>query len=119
MVNPRKSQEWNQDQETKLNDLKEKWLSKAEPSAEVLLNPYKGEVNDMLGDLQKRYPKFSDHVFDDYTLFYRKPEKFWNEVGLLVPMGIDKSAPVKVHVFFMGGGFVSITVCSLSKIVQN
>ena len=51
--------------------------------------------------------EFKDFGLKDYTLYYREPKEYWNEVGLLVPkdLNLDKHAPV--HVFFMGGGFVS------------
>jgi hypothetical protein len=65
-------------------------------------------VEDMLTPTQKQMRNFSDHGFDDYTLYYRKPEKYWNEVGLLVPKGLDLKRSAPVHVFFLGGGFVSI-----------
>lgn len=97
---------WDDRKEGIWNDMRTKWL----PQLEKLVNPY-GDVpvERMLGPIQKEKPEFSDHGFEEFTLFYRKPEKFWNEVGLLVPKKLDKTSPVKVHVFFMGGGFVSIT----------
>lgn len=111
MAESKISQEFNGHKEATLSKMKDKWQSQAEK----LLNPYGNvDVNQMLGDPQKENREFSDHGFDKFTLFYRKPGKFWNEVGLLVHKGMNTSASVKVHVFFMGGGFVSITLNPIS-----
>jgi hypothetical protein len=112
MADHKTSQEWDQVQEDALKKMRDRWLYRGEE----LLLPYGNlEVDSMLDEDQKKKPHFSDHGFDDYTLFYRKPEKYWNEVGLLVPNNINTIAPVKVHVFFMGGGFVSITMSSIGR----
>ncbi|KAL1600545.1 hypothetical protein SLS60_006931 [Paraconiothyrium brasiliense] len=97
---------------TPWDDVKQRALDEMEKKHKVTLEK---AVNFLGGYFDTREPmldehnnkEFSDFGFDAYTLYYRKPEKYWNEVGLLVPKGIDasKREGAPIHVFFPGGGF--------------
>ncbi|KAJ4360784.1 uncharacterized protein N0V89_001351 [Didymosphaeria variabile] len=93
------------------------WDDEKTQALAKMVEKYQGPLEQKLNFLDDHYnsqepllnehnnKKFSDFGFNHHTLYYRKPEKYWNEVGLLVPDDLDLEEEAPIHVFFQGGGF--------------
>lgn len=100
--------QWTEEMENSLVEMKKIHQKELEEWVNYLGAKYDPKFNDVknmiLGDKPK---EFSEYGLKPYTMHYRIPYKYWNEVGLLVPDDIDLSKSAPVHVYFGGGGFVS------------
>ncbi|KAL5462932.1 hypothetical protein PMIN06_001390 [Paraphaeosphaeria minitans] len=106
MSNSKVMDKWNAKMEEVRSEIQNKSKKELESAVNYLKGPQFISLEPLFDKKQRDKSIFEDHGFKADTLYYRKPEKYWNEVGLLVPDNIKyDGTAAPVHVFFMGGGF--------------